>query len=200
MTATTATKPKRSKRRQTLDDFAELQASRRKLSELREQLSAVERRRRDLMSQPARSTQADAQRLLDGEDLDDDDRQDAKALRDANRRRKALRLAVDEQHRRVRADQHAAAKEILADRQPEYTAIVREIVEAVPQLAALLKAEQDWRRSQMDELKVTSFDFPTAPINPLLGAINEWQSQAVEDGLIDGADVVEIDDVRLQLW
>jgi len=200
MTATTATKPKRSKRRQTLDDFAELQASRRKLSELREQLSAVERRRRDLMSQPARSTQADAQRLLDGEDLDDDDRQDAKALRDANRRRKALRLAVDEQHRKVRADQHAAAREILDERRPEYEEIVREINKAIPALARLLQREQDWRRDRLDELAINSFHFEIAPVNSILAAVGEYQRQAVENGFLRETDVVEIDDVRLQLW
>jgi len=185
-------------KQRTLDDFPSLEQSKRKLQELRSQLAETERRISGLISQPVPTVREDAKAILRGDDFDDE--HNAQALRDANRRRKALRLAVDEQHRRVRADQHAAAKEILADRQSQYTTIVREIVEAVPQLAALLKAEQDWRRSQMDELKVTSFDFPTAPINPLLGAINEWQRQAVEDGLIDGADVVEIDDVRLQLW
>jgi len=197
MTAT-ATKPKRSKRRQTLDDFAELQASRRKLSELREQLSAVDRRISGLISQPVPTVREDAKAILRGDDFDDE--HNAQALRDANRRRKALRLAVDEQHRRVRADQHAAAREILDERRPEYEEIVREINKAIPALARLLQREQDWRRDRLDELAINSFHFEIAPVNSILAAVGEYQRQAVENGFLRETDVVEIDDVRLQLW
>jgi len=185
-------------KQRTLDDFPSLEQSKRKLQELRSQLAETERRISGLISQPVPTVQEDAKAILRGDDFDDE--HNTQALKDLSRRRKALRVAVDGQHRKVREDQHAAAREILDERRPEYEEIVREINKAIPALARLLQREQDWRRDRLDELAINSFHFEIAPVNSILAAVGEYQRQAVENGLLRETDVVAIDDVRLQLW
>jgi len=194
---TTATKTKRSKRR-TLSDFPSVTAAERKLSELSDQFAKSEREYRDLTERPKATATSDAERLLAGEDLDNQ-RLD-ETVRQANRRRRALRVAIQQQRQTVRSAKLNAARELLDERRGEYEAIVEAITQAVPKLADLLNAEQEWRRQQMAELEVDAFHFEIAPTNPLLTGIAEWQRQAADAGLIDEDSVVDIDDQRIQTW
>jgi len=191
-------KTKQRNKPETLRDFSTVVEAERKLDELSRQRVAADKVYNDLASVRAATSADDADRLLAGDDLDDnrrDERLDAVV-----RRRRALKLAIERQRQHLRAVKLDAARKILDQRRGEYEGIVDAIHRSIPELAKLLAQEQQWRRRQLEELQVEAFHFETAPTNRLIAAVAEYQRRAVETGFLAESEAVEIDDETLSLW